>query len=456
VALSGVSNFVALPSTASVYLSWTTPSDPSYASVLLLRSTAPIVDLPVAGTAYVTGSSLGAATVVVSADTNSFLDQGLTNGTLYYYEVFASSATHQYSAGVGDSATPDPVLPSVTDVALPISPSTVQVDATGGYHVLGGDSTGSTAYASCTSGCTTASNWSQVAIAQQGGQMALDAQGAPRVALGTAGGGVTYRACAAGCNVEANWSSVAVPNAGGDGPVGIVVDSGGAVWIAGQRLNSTTALATLSRCAAGCSSATNWTTIDVPIGGTRAQDLQIGPTGAMAIAYYQVSSGTQNYWYSHLASCTSDCLTPGSWSSTKLTSPGQEVTLLAYRFLPDGKGARSLQSLQGSITDTGIYSSCDACAPSMPPQVVTLSLTSWYPYGLVITSKGEPRAIEEVSSGATELVSCDYQCDRTSNWTLTSIAPISASNIFLAMFPGDRLAIAYTTGSGAGVLRLPN
>ncbi|MEJ0029068.1 MAG: fibronectin type III domain-containing protein [Bacteroidota bacterium] len=66
----------------------------SASNYLVLRrpSFSPDVD-PVDATTYVVGSALGSATVVYNGSTTSFVDSGLTPGTLYVYKVFGYNGT---------------------------------------------------------------------------------------------------------------------------------------------------------------------------------------------------------------------------------------------------------------------------------------------------------------------------------------------------------------------------
>src|SRR5262249_57599734 len=82
-------------------LLWNNPG--VHDGVLVLRSTAGVPNtVPTNGVNYAVGAVLGNATVLYN-DSQSFApritDQGLTNGTRYYYRVFNHDKYFVYSAG---------------------------------------------------------------------------------------------------------------------------------------------------------------------------------------------------------------------------------------------------------------------------------------------------------------------------------------------------------------------
>jgi hypothetical protein len=125
VAQSGTGNRVMIsssliPSVTSgntqVIINYTTPTEIDLHSMLVLRSTSPIVDSPVEGTTYTAGNVIGASTVAcidttVSTSTADYCtSSGLTNGTPYYFKLFARDTYGNYSTGVdpvGSPATPN-------------------------------------------------------------------------------------------------------------------------------------------------------------------------------------------------------------------------------------------------------------------------------------------------------------------------------------------------------------
>ncbi|MFN7982695.1 MAG: hypothetical protein U0Q11_12620 [Vicinamibacterales bacterium] len=110
---------------AQVSLAWTNPADVDLGSVVALRRTvSAVTDTPVEGTTYSVGNTIGSSTVacVVSAPTATCTDSGLTNGTAYYYKIFAKDTNGNYSA-TGVVPTGSPVTPNLTTLAIGTDPS---------------------------------------------------------------------------------------------------------------------------------------------------------------------------------------------------------------------------------------------------------------------------------------------------------------------------------------------
>lgn len=89
-----VTNLTATPGNAQVQLTWTNPTDLDFQGVKVLRKTG----------AYSTSNTDG--TLVYSGTQQSYLDTAVTNGTLYYYTLYAFDAVPNYSAPAQAQATP--------------------------------------------------------------------------------------------------------------------------------------------------------------------------------------------------------------------------------------------------------------------------------------------------------------------------------------------------------------
>jgi len=112
------------PGDGQVALAWTNPGDADFAQVVILRSTASIVAAPAEGTTYTAGNTIGASTVVYAGSGTSFTDTGVTNGTNYWYKIFARDTCVNYALGVQTGPhTPQPPAGDTTTVGNGTDPA---------------------------------------------------------------------------------------------------------------------------------------------------------------------------------------------------------------------------------------------------------------------------------------------------------------------------------------------
>ncbi|KKT07660.1 MAG: Fibronectin type III domain protein [Candidatus Nomurabacteria bacterium GW2011_GWB1_43_20] len=100
-----------------VTTSWTNPVDADYHSAVVLRREAvAVADVPVEGTTYIVGNTIGTAIVacVVATPTATCNDTGLTNGTAYHYEIFTKDTNGNYDVGVVPTGSPFTPVPTRT------------------------------------------------------------------------------------------------------------------------------------------------------------------------------------------------------------------------------------------------------------------------------------------------------------------------------------------------------
>ena len=89
-----VTGLAITPGDQQALLTWNNPADSDYLQTVVQRSTTGFPATPSAGTRVFSGSS------------PSFLDTGLTNGTTYYYAVFAQDTSLNFSTGAQVSGVP--------------------------------------------------------------------------------------------------------------------------------------------------------------------------------------------------------------------------------------------------------------------------------------------------------------------------------------------------------------
>ncbi len=100
-------------------LSWTNPVDSDFSQVVVLRrATSAVADVPVEGTTYSVGNTIGTATVACVTSSTSCTDTGLINSTAYHYKIFAKDSRGNYSVGVVPTGSPaTPTLTPVTTIS---------------------------------------------------------------------------------------------------------------------------------------------------------------------------------------------------------------------------------------------------------------------------------------------------------------------------------------------------
>lgn len=90
------------PSTGQMSLSWVNPADADFSQIVILRSSAPVTDVPAEGGIYSVGSVIGTSSVacVTNKPVANCIDAGLASTESgYYYRLFAKDTNGNYSAG---------------------------------------------------------------------------------------------------------------------------------------------------------------------------------------------------------------------------------------------------------------------------------------------------------------------------------------------------------------------
>jgi len=102
-----VSGLTAEADDSAIYLSWVNPNDADFAGVKILRKTGSYPTYILDGTEVYDGVG------------TSFLDTGLTNGTVYYYTAFAYDEVPNYSSGSANGARVSAMPTSTPDTTPP-------------------------------------------------------------------------------------------------------------------------------------------------------------------------------------------------------------------------------------------------------------------------------------------------------------------------------------------------
>lgn len=108
-----------------VNLTWVNPADSDFHSVVVLRSSSgAISDVPVEGSTYTIGNTVGASTIacVETSPSTSCSDTGLTNDTAYHYKIFSKDNYSNYATGAVPTGSPfTPAVPPDTTPPSAIS-----------------------------------------------------------------------------------------------------------------------------------------------------------------------------------------------------------------------------------------------------------------------------------------------------------------------------------------------
>lgn len=107
-----------------VNLAWTNPADSDFTTggtvVVLRRQDSAVADVPVEGTTYTVGNTIGTATVVCvvagSPPTTTCQDTNVTNNNVYHYSIFTKDSRGNYNTGT--VPTGSPVTPSVPGITI--------------------------------------------------------------------------------------------------------------------------------------------------------------------------------------------------------------------------------------------------------------------------------------------------------------------------------------------------
>ncbi|KKW46330.1 MAG: Fibronectin type III domain protein [Parcubacteria group bacterium GW2011_GWB1_56_8] len=105
------------PGDSQIELSWTNPGS-DFSNVVIIRATSTPTGTPDEGSSPSVDGPLGNGIVRYISNGASTTDTGLTNGTTYYYKIFAKDTNGNYSQnGVQASATPTAVPPQISAAA---------------------------------------------------------------------------------------------------------------------------------------------------------------------------------------------------------------------------------------------------------------------------------------------------------------------------------------------------
>ena len=181
-------------------------------------------------------------------------------------------------------------------------------------------------YATCSSGCTSGSNWSQVSVDTPGNviqsSIAIDSNDAIHISYSdVTNGRLKYATCSSGCTAEGNWSKVRVDTASNVRKSwnSIAIDSNDVVHISYH--DTTNGDLKYATCSSGCVHQNNWDKVYVDSVG------DVGEYSSIAIDSYDAVKHISYYDFTNreylkYATCSSSCTTANNWNNVSVDETG--------------------------------------------------------------------------------------------------------------------------------------
>ena len=253
----------------------------------------------------------------VGEDTSIAID---SNGYKHisYYDATTNSGDLKY-------ATCSWVTISVDTTGFVGTDSSIAIDSNDAVHISYYDSTNSDLkYATCSSGCTIASNWDDVSVDTSGSvgidtSIAIDSNDAVHISyFDSTNRDLEYATCSSGCTTASNWITTSVETTGVVGYyTSIAIDSTDAVHI--SYFDSTNRDLEYATCSSGCTTASNWITTSVETTGVVGYytSIAIDSTDAVHISYFDNTNDDLKY-----ATCSSGCTTASNWDDVSVDITG--------------------------------------------------------------------------------------------------------------------------------------
>ncbi|MGB2346753.1 MAG: putative Ig domain-containing protein, partial [Candidatus Poseidoniaceae archaeon] len=221
---------------------------------------------------------------------------------------------------------------TVTVDSVSVRISSIAIDSNGVLHISYFDDTNKDLkYAICSSGCTTASNWNKVSVDTTGlvgyySSMAIDSNDALHISyFDDTNKDLKYATCSSGCTTASNWNIASIDTSGDVGYyTSIAIDSNDALHI--SYFDNTNTDLKYATCSSGCTTASNWNTVSVDSFGSSIfskevrTDLAIDSNGGVHISYFDNTNDDLKY-----ATCSSGCTTASNWNNVSVDTTDDVV-----------------------------------------------------------------------------------------------------------------------------------
>ncbi|MGB0313586.1 MAG: putative Ig domain-containing protein, partial [Poseidonia sp.] len=204
----------------------------------------------------------------------------------------------------------------------------IAIDSNGAVHIsyYSSSNGGDLKYATCSSACTTASNWNKVSVDTSNNvgyytSIAIDSNDAVHIShFDDTNKYPKYATCSSGCTTASNWNNVQVETSGAGGYfTSIAIDSNDAVHMSYFRwTNSEFKYAT---CSSGCTMTSNWNTVSFDsvgsLGTGHNPSMAIDSNDGVHVSYFDATNNDLKY-----ATCSSGCTTASNWNKVSVDTTG--------------------------------------------------------------------------------------------------------------------------------------
>ena len=181
-------------------------------------------------------------------------------------------------------------------------------------------------YATCSNNCTNASNWDIVSINSGSHRIgttsiAIDSNDGVHISFYDENNDdLDYATCSSGCTSASNWDIVSVDTTGTVGPYNsIAIDSNDGIHISYKDYtNDDLKYAT---CSSDCTNASNWDTVSLDTSTTNVgkyTSIAIDSDDVIHISYHHEGWGDLKY-----ATCSSGCTNASNWDILIVDAPGK-------------------------------------------------------------------------------------------------------------------------------------
>ncbi|MGB2346789.1 MAG: putative Ig domain-containing protein, partial [Candidatus Poseidoniaceae archaeon] len=324
--------------------------------------------------------------------------------------------------------------------------TSIAIDSNDAVHISYQGS-GNLKYATCSSSCATASNWDLVSVdttstnVGEYGSIAIDSNDTIHISYFDNGNNdLKYATCSNGCTSASNWTNVSVYTTGVVGMfTSIAIDSNDALHVAfWNRTSGHTGFLRYATCSSDCTNTSNWNDVYIAtyISGYGFTSLAIDSNDAVHISYRGINPQLPTvYTNLNYATCSSGCTTASNWDVVSVDTASYPT---AYTSLAiDSNDAVHISYGDNNINGGLRYATCSSGCTSG---------SNWNKVGLDATADylGYYNSIAIDANDAVHIAYRDH-----TNGDLKYIALDASSNVYgYSISPDLPAGLSFNTSSG--------